>query len=103
MGRSWGVVTFVLVMTVGVLFVAALAGASAAAGPMNSVETPDETETTNPAEPTPTPDDGPDGHADDPFPRWLPVAFVGVLVVGIAAVGGGLWLASARVRRFLGR
>lgn len=62
-----------------------------AAGTMDSVET------------TTTPDDGPDGHADDPFPSWLPLLLVAGLLVGIAAVGGSLWFVFTRLRRFLGR
>jgi hypothetical protein len=92
---------------VSVLFVLAVAVVAcpvvASAGQTTSAETPEETQTTSPVETTTTPDDGPAGHADDPFPSWLPLLYAGGLLVGIAAVGGTLWFVVTRVRGLLGK
>jgi len=102
MARKLVAVLVVLAIATGSVAVPSVAaGAADAAETPGDTETPDET--ANPAQTTTTPDDGPDDHADDPFPSWLPLLLAAGLLVGIAAVGGGRWFVFTRLRRFLGR
>ncbi|PSQ47735.1 hypothetical protein BRD15_06780 [Halobacteriales archaeon SW_6_65_15] len=106
MWRRRYLVLFVLMLTIAAGSVAApsvAAGAADAAETTAGTETPDDSETANPTHTSTTPADGPDSHADDPFPSWLPLLSAGGLLVGIVAVGGGLRFAFSRVRRFLRR
>jgi hypothetical protein len=90
MGRGRTVLLFALVVAA---VASGIVGVSGAVG----------ADTTSPAETTTTPQDGPDGHADDPFPSWLPLLLAGGLLVGIAVVGGSLWFVVERIRRLTGK